>query len=616
MPLTVVFTHLQVRMKDKKQQNQNLPYTGQVFSCCFLLLLPLCCDIMIENGQKRGGGSLKRIFAYLLVLAVFLGMLPSAFSVCAEATMQKDAVLAALFEADISSVRNALDAGVVTVTELTKYYLDRIERYNEQYNCFITICDDAMAVAAEREKQLVQGQGKGVLFGIPVVIKDNMDLAGYHTTNGRKRSDDQIASTNADVVEYLLSEGAVIIGKTNMSTDAQDALRSVSRVAGETRNAYNAGLASGGSSGGSAVATSLNFAVASLGTDTNSSLRIPAALAGCVSMRSTFGLISVDGIKRLNSTRDVAGAITRTVYDQAIMLDVLTQGAYSYTENLNANSLSGMRIGVLEQLSYATGISGLRTDQNIDDEVAATFERALKELESCGAQVVRVTVPKLFTLSNNTFSQKDQASKDALYKAFESTLQEEDISAVVYPTYLSAPIRSGVDEDGINWNKEYQVNINNCRTLSPSAGIPEITVPIGNHSLGAGIGMEIASLKGNEQLLLDIAYSYTSVYDHRKIPTGAPNSYADAYAYTLEELISCHQITKNAIQLVESLQIDLSIRTILESDSEHTDKGVQPSIPAQWIIICFAGAFLLVLSVTVTMQIKKRKKSREKHPVS
>lgn len=522
--------------------------------------------------------------------------------------LDREAVLGALYEADISEIRDALNARLITVTELTQHYLDRIEKYNRDYNCFITMCDDALMVAAARDEQLARGEAEGLLFGVPVVIKDNIDLVGYHTTNGYKKKDEQIAGTNAQVVDYLLAEGAVIIGKTNMSTQAQDALRSVSRAVGETMNAYSTGLASGGSSGGSAVATSLNFAVAGLGTDTNSSLRIPAALAGCVSMRTTFGLISTDGIVRLNSTRDVAGAITRTVYDQAIMLDVLTQGAYSYTENLNPQALAGARIGVLEQLSYATGATGLRTDQNIDDEVEDAFQRALEELRACGAEVVMVKVPKLFTLSDKTFTQKDQASKDALYQSFCETLQTQNITAMVYPTYLSAPIRSGIDENGVNWNDRTQVNINNCRTLSPSAGLPEITVPIGNHSRGAGIGMEIASLKGNEQLLLNLAYSYTCVYDHRKIPAGAPNDYADACRYSLPELIACQKITNAIWDMTQDLNVDFLAEQKAE-ERRPTEIEAVLSSPAFFQIVAAATICGLL---AVCLAAISRKKDKQK----
>ena len=256
---------------------------------------------------------MKKVFALLLCVIIFATLSVFAQAKVVTVSVEREVLLSALYEADISSIKQAISLGLISCEELTEYYLKRIEAYDDPYNCFITMCDDALEVARERDAQLAQGNGEGLLFGVPVVIKDNMDLEGYHTTNGYKKKDSQIADSNADVVQYLLDEGAVIIGKTNMSTGAQDALRSLSSVAGETKNAYSTYMASGGSSGGTAVSVSLNFAAAGLGTDTNSSLRIPAALAGCVSLRPTFDLLSREGIKKLNGTRDTAGAITRTV---------------------------------------------------------------------------------------------------------------------------------------------------------------------------------------------------------------------------------------------------------------------------------------------------------------
>lgn len=244
---------------------------------------------------------MKKLFALTAIMLSLL-LIAAPFMVCAqegstaetqeeERTLEEkynDAVLASLYEADIVSMREALDLGLLTCEELTAYYLERIESYNDEYNCFITMCDDALEIAREKDEQMAAGEASGSLFGIPVVIKDNMDYAGYHTTNGHTKTDDQIADENAEIAQYLLDEGAVIIGKTNMSTDAEDTRASASAAAGETKNAYNSGLASSGSSGGSAVAVSLNFAAAGLGTDTNSSLRYPAALNGCVSLRSTW----------------------------------------------------------------------------------------------------------------------------------------------------------------------------------------------------------------------------------------------------------------------------------------------------------------------------------------
>ena len=558
---------------------------------------------------------MKRIAAWLLCLALLLPM-----TVCAAAEQDckpdKNVLYAALYEADISSVQEALRSGLITCEELTRYYLERIEQYNDPYNCFITMCDDAQEVARRRDEQLAQGKIEGLLFGIPVVIKDNMDLAGYHTTNGYKKEDGQIASANADVVQYLLDEGAVIIGKTNMSTGAQDALRSLSDAVGETKNAYNIYLASGGSSGGTAVAVSLNFATVGLGTDTNSSLRIPAALNGCISLRPTFGLLSKNGIKKLNGTRDTAGAITRTVYDQAVMMDVMTQGQYRYTENLDANALQGMRIGVLKQLSYATTQTGLRSDANIDDEVAAVFENAINELRACGAEVVEVSMPKLFSLSDPTLKSNDQELKDALYAAFSQLQKTENVSAVIYPAYLSTPIRSGVDADGNVWDVYQQTNINNCRAISPSASVPEISVPIGNHSLGAGISMEIAADKNQEQLLLNIAYAYTSRYNHRTVPTGAPNTYSAYDQGALRTVIADYrQKLADLNKPTEATAPETTSPEITEAAETLQNPQEQPGVQI-WLLYVAAGVIvILVLAVIVPQIARKRRRRRRKMPV-
>ena len=557
----------------------------------------------------------KRILSLLLCLMVLLSLLPIGASAIAQSN---EALLAALYEADLTQLKNALDSGVITSVELTQYYLDRIDAYNKDYNCFITICDDALEVAAQRDTQRAEGDAEGLLFGIPIVIKDNMDLKGYHTTNGFKKTASQIATADADVVSYLLQEGAVIIAKANMSTEAQDARRSSSQAVGETKNAYSKYLAAGGSSGGSAVSTSLNFTAAALGTDTNSSLRIPAALAGCVSLRPTFGMISVKGIKKLNGTRDVPGAITRTVYDQAIMLDVLTQGSQNYTENLDPDRLQGMRIGVLKQLSYAITTTGVRSEANIDDEVAAAFANALKELESAGAQIVEVSMPSLFTLSDKTFASNAQAPKDALYQAFQEFLKEKDIAAVVYPTYLSTPIRTGYDADGKYWDAYSQQYLNNCRTLSPCAGIPEISVPIGVHSLGAGIGMEIASLKNSEQLLLDIAYGYTSRYDHRQVPTGAPNTYADDYGADLPTVVQSLQVANRVKEQFSFLEnFDLAEEKIFFTAQKP---GLQGS-GAAWILyvsvpIGICAAIYILVRLAQKRAAKKRRQRRTRQPLN
>ena len=561
---------------------------------------------------------------FLSLSIAILIVFASLFTVSAEKVVtDKNAVLSALYESDIATIREAIDLKIISCEELTAYYLERIEKYNDKYNCFITLCDDAIEVAKQRDIQLEKGENDGLLFGIPVVVKDNIDIKGLYTTNGHTYEKSKIADSNATVVNYLLEQGAVIIGKTNMSTDAQDARISYSEIKGQTKNAYNTLLAAGGSSGGTAVSVSLNFAVAGLGTDTNSSLRIPAVLNGCVSLRPTFDLVDRTGCTTLNSTRDVAGAITRSVYDQAIMMDVLTNGQYKYTENLDKNALDGLKIGVLKELSYATTTASItgteeernaiatrfdmsaRTEKHIDKEVATAFENAVKELESCGAEIVTVSMPKLWNLSYNTFASGHKSNKQALYDEFERIVNENGLDAVIFPSYLSTPLKSGTDENGKYWNAWSQPFSNNCRAVSPSASLPEISIPIGYHSSGAGIGLEIAGLKNSEQLLLNIAYSYTEKYDHRATPTGAPDLYADYSADSLEAIIGAVIAQTNAKPQ----------ETTTEKQNEPTDNENDDNSESRVVPVLIGGGFVGVgIILTAVSKRKKRIKRRKPEP--
>lgn len=466
-----------------------------------------------------------------------------------EGTDDRQALLAALYEANISTLREAIDLGLISCRELTEYYLERIDAYNETYNCFITLCDDALNVADARDAALADGTAEGALFGIPVVVKDNIDYEGYPTTNGYwyYKSD---CAESATVVQYLLDEGAIILGKTNMSAGAQDAICSVSDRVLETFNAYNAELASGGSSGGSAAAVSLNFAVAGLGTDTNVSLRYPSALNGCVTLRPTVGLLAREGCVVLNPSRDTSGAITRNVMDQAIMLDVLTGGTQGYTEKLDANALQhGMRIGVLAELSYPLPGSYDREENNLDAEICAAFDNAVAELASCGAELVTVSMPDIFYYVES-MDISNTYLREAMYTEVTSLMEEAGVSVLIFPTYLHTPHYSVTKHPASSYPY-----VCNCAKLSPLTGAPELTLPIGRHSLGAGIGLEIFAPREEEQLLLDVAYSYTTRYGHRQAPENAPSLYVSGEALTLGEYISRVQKRAETSQVLETVAL-------------------------------------------------------------
>lgn len=586
---------------------------------------------------------MKKLFSVILASILFFSCFTMAFAENKKTVVEKESILSALFEADILTIRTAIDNRVISCEELTSYYLERIEKYNKSYNCFITICYESLDVAKERDTALANGKNKGALFGVPVVIKDNMNLEGFYTTNGHKFEDSEVATDNAYVVSLLLKEGAIIVGKTNMSTDAQDARTSFSKVKGETKNAYNTLLSAGGSSGGTASAVSLNFAVAGLGTDTNSSLRIPAILNGCYSLRPTLNKIPFDGCTHLNNSRDVIGAVTRSVYDQAIMLDVLTENKYSYERKLNSSAISGLKFGVLSELTYPVETSLItetdeelrekkikqfdlqyRTEKNMDTEVSSTFQNAVNNLKNCGAEVVTVSMPELFELAYPTFQKHDFSIKKTFYNQIKAFMKENDLDALIFPTYLSTPLKSGTDSSGKYWNVWSQVFLNNCRVISPSTSMPEMSLLIGYHSSGAGIGMEILTDKNNEQLLLNIAYSYTQRYDCRKIPSGAPDLYSKWNIGSLEDILEKYDIpalsdkviiiettTEETTEQSESITETSSTTeptSLTETTSAVVSEPVEEDNPPNFLpILLIVVGVVMILGISIFLIIKKRK---------
>ena len=443
---------------------------------------------------------------------------------------RKEELLAALFESDISSARQALDTGLISCVELTQYFLERIDAYNDTFNCFITLCDNALEEAKDRDKRLKEDGEHSMLLGIPIVVKDNIAYEGYPTTNGYW-SFGSISWENASVVQTLLDAGAVILGKSNMATAAQEAQFTASDAVGETFNAYGTDLSAGGSSGGSASAVSLNFCYAGLGTDTNASLRYPAVLNGCISLRPTKDLIDREGILLLNHTRDVPGVITRSVEDQAIVLGEMA--GIDYYSNLNSNALEGKRIGILLELCYWGNGLNYRRESKMDEEVKTAFYETVANLKSLGATVIEVSIPNIFSLAENC-EYDSSNSINRFLSVYDQLFADRKLDAVIFPTYLHTPDNS-LKYTG--WNEDrYSYFYSNCSKLSSPIGVPEIAIPIAYHSKGSGIGMEIAALKGQEQLLLDMAYTYTENYVTRRVPETAPSLYEAKR--TMEEILA------------------------------------------------------------------------------
>ena len=223
----------------------------------------------------------------------------------------------------ISELKEALDLGYLNSETLVNLYLDRIDAYDEMYNSINQLNPQALEEAKKLDKEREDGKIRGRLHGIPILVKCNIDVVGIPTTGGTKALADNYPLSNATVVQKLIDEGAIILGSTNMSELAFSASNSYSSY-GYVRNVFDPLYTPYGSSGGSAVAVGAAFAAAALGTDTNSSVRLPASGAGLVGIRPTLGSVSRSGVIPYDIERDTVGVLSRNVLDNMLLFDIIS----------------------------------------------------------------------------------------------------------------------------------------------------------------------------------------------------------------------------------------------------------------------------------------------------
>lgn len=326
-----------------------------------------------------------------------------------------------LMEVSIPQLEQLYHSHKYTVTQVVRWYLDRIQRYNPVYGAIENVdAKDVLAAAAREDSET--GTQHGPLWGVPIVIKENTSIQGLVTTDGWKGytlpGHELVAPRDATIVAKLRAAGAVILGKTNMPDfAASDTNRSSSY--GRTGNAYDVRFSPGGSSGGTVTAVTANMAMLGNGTDTGNSIRMPAATSAVVGVFPTRGLVSIAGIAPLDWLLDNTGPIARDVTDAAIALSVMAgpdpadpvtaeSAARAqpgpYTQYLKADSLKGKRFGVPACILNGAGIpfEGIPASEPADQvakdrdasrislqpETRAAFMKAVKALEAAGATVV------------------------------------------------------------------------------------------------------------------------------------------------------------------------------------------------------------------------------------
>lgn len=306
-------------------------------------------------------------------------------------------------ECSIDGIQADYRAGRYTAQELTRAFLERILRYEDRYNAFVSLDPDVLAVARALDEEYLRRGPRSPLHGIPVVIKDNMDQAGRVTTVGfwgfssARGGVDLIPAEDATVVKRLKEAGAIILGKTNLPDFAGHGTRTNSSVAGVTLNPYRLDRAPGGSSGGTATAVNASFAVVGLGTETGGSIQNPAAAQALVGVKPTYGLVPLKGVFPMDASYvDVVGPLARTVRDAALVLDVIagpttddlaTFAAVGripeegYAQALGRHALEGKRFGLVGQGWRDSFLPLAR-------ETDSLYLEAVRVLVARGAQVV------------------------------------------------------------------------------------------------------------------------------------------------------------------------------------------------------------------------------------
>jgi aspartyl-tRNA(Asn)/glutamyl-tRNA(Gln) amidotransferase subunit A len=281
---------------------------------------------------------------------------------------------------DIALASERLRDRTLTSLTLTESCLQQIDTLNPELNAFITITrDEALAAARTADAEIARGEWRGPLHGIPISLKDLIDQQGFATTAGSRVLDGREATQDAPVTAALRRAGAVLIGKTNLHEFAFGTTSDESAF-GPVRHPLDRDRSPGGSSGGSAVAVATGMSLASIGTDTGGSIRIPAAACGLVGLKPGLGELSCSGIVPLSGTLDHVGPLARTVTDATLVYGALASGRPQMPA---ARPVRGLRIGVLREYF----------EDLLEDDVRRALVDMQQRLRAAGASLSDVLLP-------------------------------------------------------------------------------------------------------------------------------------------------------------------------------------------------------------------------------
>ncbi|UAB81516.1 amidase [Marixanthomonas sp. SCSIO 43207] len=460
-----------------------------------------------------------------------------------------------VLEKDIPSIQKAISEGKLTYEELTLFYLSRIFNYeldkDKTLHTIIALNPNILEQAKEKDKN--KSLRDHLIYGMPILLKDNINTANLKTTAGAKVLEDNQPSTDAFIVSQLKKRGASILGKVNLSEWAyyfcQGCPLGYSAVGGQTLNPYGRKqFETGGSSSGSGTATAANYAVAAVGTETAGSIISPSAQNSLVGLKPTVGVLSRTGIIPISHTLDTPGPMTKNIIDNAILLDAMTgkdetdiksvSTSEKYIEAVKNTSIKGKRLGVIKSLLsdsiYAATVSKLKNNgaEIIEYTPQETplngFLNLLNlEMKQDLPAYLKVHASKNISVSNlnevMAFNKKDslqympynQGIFDAIIADTTSQKNFEKIKAALKQSgnsFFQKPI------------KEYQLDailsINNYHSAHAAVAIhPCLTIPMGYKKNGEPIGITLIASPFSEIHLYKMGSAIESVLNSRKLPT-------------------------------------------------------------------------------------------------
>ncbi|RLI06054.1 Asp-tRNA(Asn)/Glu-tRNA(Gln) amidotransferase GatCAB subunit A [Candidatus Bathyarchaeota archaeon] len=283
----------------------------------------------------------------------------------------------------------------IKVEEVVQIVLERIRQVEDKINAFVTVCEnEALQQARKIDKKIVEKEKLGRLVGIPIAIKDNISTKGIKTTCGSKILENYVPPYNATVVEKILAEDAIIIGKTNMDEFAMGTTTETSYF-GPTKNPWDLSRVPGGSSGGSAAALAAGETFLALGSDTGGSIRCPASFCGIVGLKPTYGLVSRYGLIAYANTFEQIGPMARTTYDCALLLNVIAgwDPKDSTSVQIQTSDYVEKLTGDFKKLKI--GIPKEMIGEGTEDKVLKSLFNYVSKLEEFNVEWTEISLPTL-----------------------------------------------------------------------------------------------------------------------------------------------------------------------------------------------------------------------------